>query len=249
MDEPKIKATIASLVAKIEAMSTELSTLRVENAALREANAYRKRPTVMRGRTVETNVGCGPLYVTVNDDDRGRPFEVFFKLGKSGSCQQSYLEALGVVMSVGLRCGADPNKFIEKLAGMRCPNPRTRMDGKGPSTLSCADGVSQGLARALALTVLKPPSEDDIDTVLPPAATPPYLVKSESIDLIASLPDSLSSNGYASNGHANGSTAVLEKKMDFRSGVGMCPLCGDVVIYQSGCESCRSQCGFVGKCS
>ncbi|MDP9023760.1 MAG: hypothetical protein M3N13_00105, partial [Candidatus Eremiobacteraeota bacterium] len=174
MDERDVKTTLAGLIARVEALQHENAELRsqaqvcgqtvqklvtrlenqhAQNQELRanvQKTDYRQRPPVMRGRTVQSNVGCGPLYITLNEDESGHPFEVFFKLGKSGSCQQSYLEALGVAMSVGLRYGADPQKFIEKFEGMRCPNPKMR-DASGPSTLSCADGISQGLAKALAL--------------------------------------------------------------------------------------------------
>ena len=181
MDDTVVKSTLAALIARVETLEAENATLtalnvqcassvrklveRVENLQAVHAEravkdkpigplpiSYRKRPAVMRGRTVQSNVGCGPLYITLNEDDAGKPFEVFFKLGKSGSCQQSYLEALGVAMSVGLRYGADPQKFIDKFEGMRCPNPKMR-SADGPTTLSCADGISQGLAKALALAL------------------------------------------------------------------------------------------------
>ena len=62
---------------------------------------YKSRPKKLQGETIETHVGCGKLFLTLNRDESGKPFEVFFKLAKSGSCQQSYLEALGVAISVG----------------------------------------------------------------------------------------------------------------------------------------------------
>jgi len=136
------------LISKVESLHVVNRELKVND---RRA-MYRQRPPVMRGRTVQANVGCGPLYITLNEDESGKPFEVFFKLGKSGSCQQSYLEAIGVAMSVGLRYGADPQKFVEKFEGMRCPNPKLR-DASGPTTLSCADGISQGLSKALQLAL------------------------------------------------------------------------------------------------
>ncbi len=147
-------ATVGKLVERVEnlqAVNAEL-TIKLKPAPRSTATSYRKRPALLRGRTVQSNVGCGPLYITLNEDENGKPFEVFFKLGKSGSCQQSYLEALGVAMSVGLRYGADPQKFIDKFEGMRCPNPKMR-SAEGPTTLSCADGISQGLAKALALAL------------------------------------------------------------------------------------------------
>jgi hypothetical protein len=275
MDESTVKSTIAGLIARVESLQSENAELRATNAAcaqtvsklvakvenlqaqaseLRVAAkpiSYRKRPPVMRGRTVQSNVGCGPLYITLNEDESGRPFEVFFKLGKSGSCQQSYLEALGVTMSVGLRYGADPQKFIEKLEGMR-----------GPTTLSCADGISQGLAKALALALpiadVNPRGEADVVAVAEPQVTfsPEERAEIEanqlSIDLIAHP----AANG---NGNGNGNhmpslktlTELPEPKIRkaMMTGVGMCPKCGGNLISQGGCIQCLQQCGYVGKCS
>lgn len=290
MDESTIKATLASLIAKVQTLQAENADLRATNATCAQTVAklvtkvenlqaqatemrlaskpveYRKRPPVMRGRTVQSNVGCGPLYITLNEDEAGRPFELFFKLGKSGSCQQSYLEALGVAMSVGLRYGADPQKFIEKFEGMRCPNPKMR-NAEGPTTLSCADGISQGLAKALALALpiadINPRGEADVVAVAEPQVQYGAADRAEmdanqlSIDLIANLPTSTNGNG---NGHANGGSQMTSLKSmqelpspsirkAMATGVGMCPKCAGNLISQGGCIQCLQQCGYVGKCS
>jgi len=288
MNEQSLKAAMAGLIAKVEALQADNTDLRAKNAACAQAmsklvtklestqaqlqehrkvaapvTAYRKRPPVMRGRTVQSNVGCGPLYITLNEDESGTPFEVFFKLGKSGSCQQSYLEALGVAISVGLRYGADPEKFIEKFEGMRCPNPKMR-DGSGPTTLSCADGISQGLAKALTLALpiadMNPRGEAHMVSV----AEPQFPLTAEerdenqanakSIDLIPLFSDG-NGNGGGNGGSALQSLSTLttlptpnvRKKM--LAGVGMCPKCGGNLISQGGCVQCLHDCGYVGKCS
>ena len=289
MDETAVKATIAGLIAKVESLQSENVYLRTQNAECAQTVAklvsnvenlqarvrelrvaakpvdYRKRPPVMRGRTVQSNVGCGPLYITLNEDETGRPFEVFFKLGKSGSCQQSYLEALGVAMSVGLRYGADPQKFIEKFEAMRCPNPKMR-DANGPTTLSCADGISQGLAKALALalplTDVNPRGEADVVAVAEPLVQYSAEDRAEidanqlSIDLIGGLPSLGNGNG---NGGSGGSAMQSLRNLTelpppnirkaMSTGVGMCPKCGGNLISQGGCIQCLQQCGYVGKCS
>jgi ribonucleoside-diphosphate reductase alpha chain len=283
MNESAVKSTLAGLVARIEALQAENVELRAKNHACAEAvtklvakvqnlqaiNAelglaskaqkpvdYRKRPPVMQGRTVQSNVGCGPLYITLNEDESGRPFEVFFKLGKSGSCQQSYLEALGVAISVGLRYGADPQKFIEKFEGMRCPNPKMR-DAAGPSTLSCADGISQGLAKALALALpladLNPRGEADVVAVAEPRPHFTAADKAEisanqmSIDLIGQVPSNGGSQMASLKTLTELPTQSVRKAMS--TGVGMCPKCGGNLISQGGCIQCLQQCGYVGKCS
>ena len=285
MDENTVKATLAGLIARVEELQNENAELRATNVACAEAVeklvgkvenlraqhdeirvskkhvAYRKRPPVMRGRTVQSNVGCGPLYITLNEDESGKPFEVFFKLGKSGSCQQSYLEALGVTMSVGLRYGADPQKFIEKLEGMRCPNPKMR-DAGGPTTLSCADGISQGLAKALALALpiadVNPRGEADVVAVAEPQVT---LSPEERMEIDANQRsiDLISHPATNGNGNGNGGQMTSLKSMTelpspkvrkaMMTGVGMCPKCGGNLISQGGYIQCLQQCGYVGKCS
>jgi hypothetical protein len=288
VDESAVKETIAGLIGRVERLQAENAELQAKNAACGEAVAklvkrvedlqarnhelraapkpaasdYRTRPPVLRGRTVQTNVGCGPLYITLNEDEQGRPFEVFFKLGKSGSCQQSYLEALGVAISVGLRYGADPQKFIEKFEGMRCPNPKMR-DAHGPTTLSCADGISQGLAKALTLTFaiadVDPRPEADVVAVAEPRFPLSAEEKAEisanakSIDLIPHV------KGGNGNGNGGGYAMQTLATMDtlptqsirkaMMAGVGMCPKCGGNLISQGGCIQCLQQCGYVGKCS
>ncbi|GAC1403115.1 MAG: hypothetical protein NVSMB64_04190 [Candidatus Velthaea sp.] len=255
-------ATVGKLVSKVENQIAVIDDLRIKTAPPAPAISYRRRPSVMRGRTVQSNVGCGPLYITLNEDENGRPFEVFFKLGKSGSCQQSYLEALGVAMSVGLRYGADPQKFIDKFEGMRCPNPKMR-NADGPTTLSCADGISQGLAKALALALPGTDPEIAHEAGVVAVAEPrfPYPdadaiesdLNAKSIDLIGHT--GLVTNGNGSNGngsHAateyNGGGAINVRKA-MQTGVGMCPKCSGPLISQGGCIQCLQQCGYVGKCS
>jgi hypothetical protein len=290
MDELTVKQTIAGLIAKVEQLQSENQTLRSQAQACAQTvtklvkrlederatasehvptstprgSEYRQRPPVMRGRTVNTNVGCGPLYITMNEDEQGRPFEVFFKLGKSGSCQQSYLEALGVAMSVGLRYGADPQKFIEKFEGMRCPNPKMR-DANGPTTLSCADGISQGLAKALALALpiadVNPRGEAHVISVAEPQFQltaedeAENQANSKSIDLIQGIPGGGNGNGNGNGGQALPSLSSLTTlptpnvRKAMLAGVGMCPKCGGNLISQGGCIQCLQECGYVGKCS
>ncbi len=58
-------------------------------AADRDATAAatrrkRQRPGILAGRTVKMNSPLGDLYVTINEDEHGRAFEVFCTLGKAG---------------------------------------------------------------------------------------------------------------------------------------------------------------------
>ena len=80
----------------------------------------RKRPISVTGVTDRARTGHGNLFVTVNFDDEGRPFELFTTLGKAGGCDSAYLEAISRLASLALRSGIDPNQVVEQLRGITC---------------------------------------------------------------------------------------------------------------------------------
>jgi ribonucleoside-diphosphate reductase alpha chain len=45
----------------------------------------RERPRALTGSTYQMETGCGPLYITVNQDEKGL-FELFTTMGKAGGC-------------------------------------------------------------------------------------------------------------------------------------------------------------------
>lgn len=91
------------------------------------------RPKTLQGITYTVPTGCGKLYVACNDKD-GSLFEVFIHMGKSGGCSSASMEALGRVISTGLRGGIDPGHYIKTLAGIQCH--------RSPS---CVDAVAQAI--------------------------------------------------------------------------------------------------------
>jgi ribonucleoside-diphosphate reductase alpha chain len=114
------------------------------------------RPRTTTGSTSRTKTSCGDLYVTVNQDETGRAFEVFNMMGKSGGCEGSFNEAIGRLISLALRAGADPQAIVKQLIGIRCDKPY----GVGPDrVLSCSDAIAKSLAEHLALKAptLDPP--------------------------------------------------------------------------------------------
>ena len=104
--------------------------------------APRPRPIVTTGTTTKVTTGCGNLYITINVDDRGMPFEVFIQMGKAGGCAASQLEAIGRLVSLALRSGVENNKIIEQLRGIRCPSPSWEKSGR---IFSCADAIARVL--------------------------------------------------------------------------------------------------------
>ncbi|MFC1667532.1 vitamin B12-dependent ribonucleotide reductase [Candidatus Omnitrophota bacterium] len=107
-----------------------------------ERVAPRPRPVVTAGTTTKVNTGCGNLYITINVDDKGMPFEVFIQMGKAGGCAASQLEAVGRLVSLALRSGIENRKIVEQLRGIRCPSPSWE---KGGRIFSCADAIARVL--------------------------------------------------------------------------------------------------------
>jgi ribonucleoside-diphosphate reductase alpha chain len=106
----------------------------------------RPRPEVIFGTTTKVATGCGNLYVTINIDEGGKPFELFTQMGKAGGCAGSQLEALGRMVSLAFRAGIEVKSIIEQLRNIRCPSPSWE---KGQRIFSCADAIARVVERRL----------------------------------------------------------------------------------------------------
>ncbi|TVP79355.1 MAG: vitamin B12-dependent ribonucleotide reductase [Gemmatimonadales bacterium] len=106
----------------------------------------RQRPEMLRGRTIKMNSPLGDLYVTINEDETGRPFEVFCTLGKAGGAAMADTEAIGRLASLALRSGIPITAVRDQLRGISCD----RAVGIGPNkVLSAPDAIAQAVERYL----------------------------------------------------------------------------------------------------
>ncbi len=108
--------------------------------------APRPRPEVISGTTTKVATGCGNLYVTINTDEEGRPFELFTQMGKAGGCAASQLEAIGRLVSLAFRSDIEVESIIEQLRNIRCPSPSWE---KGQRIFSCADAIARVIEKRL----------------------------------------------------------------------------------------------------
>lgn len=79
-----------------------------------------RRPEILGGRTRKIASPVGEMYVTVNQDDDGRPYEVFVAIGKAGGTAQSFGEAVGRLVSLCLRSGIGVADVYKQLRGISC---------------------------------------------------------------------------------------------------------------------------------
>jgi len=105
----------------------------------------RIRPDVLQSCTIETETGCGALYVTVGWDEYGKALEVIAKLGKAGQCQDCSLEAVTRVVTVALKYNAPLKSVYKQLKSLICP--KARYFPKEEEVLSCYDGLGKVLQR------------------------------------------------------------------------------------------------------
>ena len=111
-----------------------------------EKRAVRERPVALTGSTYKIQTGCGPLYVTINEDEAG-PFEVFTTMGKAGGCAASQNEAIGRMVSLAWRSGVQPKQVIKQLLDISCHSPSGFGEKK---ILSCADAVAKAIQLHIA---------------------------------------------------------------------------------------------------
>ncbi len=150
-------AEVADLEQQVADAREEAHNLRVEldrlKAELQErdvsagaARNKRQRPQALRGYTMKMMSPLGDLYVTINEDDQGRPFEVFCTLGKAGGAAMADAEAMGRLVSLALRSGIPISRVKDQLRGISCD----RAVGVGPNkVLSVPDAVGQAIERYL----------------------------------------------------------------------------------------------------
>ncbi len=107
----------------------------------------RKRPEKIIGTTYKIATGYGNLYVTINEDEKEEPFEVFTHIGKAGGFFSAKAEAISRLISLALRSGVDANEVVDQLKGIRGPQPLWDKDG---IVLSLPDAIGQILEKHIA---------------------------------------------------------------------------------------------------
>lgn len=106
----------------------------------------RKRPAVVTGYTYKIGTSYGNLYITINEDEKGYPFEIFTHMGKAGGFFAAKAEAISRLVSLALRSGVDIKEVIDQLKGIRDPSPTWGDEGL---VLSLPDAIGKILDKHL----------------------------------------------------------------------------------------------------
>jgi ribonucleoside-diphosphate reductase alpha chain len=192
----------------------------------------RERPQVLYGITQKIKTGCGNLYVTINEDDKG-VFEVFITMGKAGGCASCQSEALGRLISLSLRAGVSIDAIIRQLSGIRCPSPSWQ---NGKTILSCPDAIAWALR-----AYLKGKGKDKPGSIREPIKKPikePIKIKSKIAQSIAQRKSKDIVKPELNNSN--------NSNLNNLSQSGTCPDCNAELQHVEGCLVCVN-CGY-SKC-
>ena len=191
-------------------------------SAERPVLVERDRPAVVKGITERVRTAQGNMFVTVNFDEDGYPFEVFGTLGKSGGTESAQLEAVSRLISLALRSGVDPNNIVEQLRGITSEP----VWDSGRLVRSAPDAVALVLSRHL------PGEEASLEDEL---ATPAEEATTAQLGLFARAD---AEKKEVAPGGANGHSALAGTT---------CPECSlGQLVHQEGCLRCP-ECGY-NKC-
>ena len=217
----ELQGQLAEADAEIERLKKALYESEAENAQRR---AKRSRPDMLRGTTRRMDTPLGTMYVTITEDDRGQPFEVFITLGKAGGAAMADVEAMGRLVSLSLRSGIPIMEVHRQLRGIASDRPI----GLGPNkVLSVPDAIGIAIEmwwrekQGVQQELLQEPDS----TVAPRGGAAPVREQVTAHDAGAEVQMSLESLG-------NGAAFM-----------GTCPDCGSQLEYAEGCVKCHV-CGF-----
>lgn len=197
----------------------------------------RPRPKTLYGVTTRVDTGYGDIYVNINVDQNGDPFEVLAKTGQSGGLYNSFAESLGKTVSTAIRSGVDPEEIAYTLKDIR--SPKYAWDN-GEQIKSIPDAIGTAILRYL---------NDELDAK----------VNQTRIDQITKDNEKEVSQDKEPSELPGESITVSEKEQDKStaktngdSGISLiergespeCPECGAMQLYYSeGCKHCE-RCGW-----
>jgi len=207
---------IAELETELHLTKDRLHDVEAENLQRR---AKRSRPDLLKGSTRRVESPLGTMYVTITEDDKGQPFEVFMSLGKAGGALMADVEAIGRLISLALRSGVPLPEIYRQLRGISSD----RAVGLGPNkVMSVPDAI--GIAIEKWMQEKQGVQQDLLDSTAGKAPAPAP-AQAEVV------------RGAAGDAALR---AARGPEQDF---IGACPDCGSQLAFIEGCAKCHV-CGF-----
>ena len=207
---------VAELEAELGRTRAKLHEVEAENLQRR---AKRSRPDLLGGTTRRIETPLGTMYVTMTEDDRGQPFEMFISLGKAGGALMADVEAIGRLISLALRSGIPIAEIYRQLRGISSD----RTIGLGPQKVS-------SVPDAIGITIERWMQEKQgiqqelLGTPAAPTPHPREVVTSATSGVLVAR--------------------VGGREEEF---LGACPDCGSQLAFAEGCAKCHvcgySECG------
>jgi ribonucleoside-diphosphate reductase alpha chain len=217
----ELHGTIAEKDAEIDRLKKALFESEAENLQRR---AKRSRPEKLRGTTHRLETPLGTMFVTISEDDRGQPFEVFLTLGKAGGSAMADSEAMGRLISLALRSGIPITSIHKQLRGISSD----RAVGLGPNkVLSVPDAIGIALEQWIK-------DKQGVQQTLMGLETPSFGAPVQADAVVVSRTTGASGEqGQMGFEAYNGGETFM----------GTCPDCGSQLEYAEGCVKCHV-CGF-----
>ncbi len=235
----------------------EPSTLHEARQILSKVIEKRPRPDVVSGKTYKKKTGYGMMYVTINDDEEGHPFEVFATIGKTGGVYAAKSESICRLVSLALRSGIKVDDVIAQLQGIRGPMP---IWDNGVQVFSLADAMAQVLRAHVKqnqpqlglkfeekkqLNTEQLNIKDEVKPQAPVVQTKPAPAKKEepvAVTVSAPAPAPVQTQEAPAKQYSSTPSAAQAA-----SGMSSeCPDCGYGLEFSEGCLLCRG-CGY-SKC-
>ncbi len=214
------QAGLAEALGRIAELETELARTRVQlhdvEAENLQRRAKRSRPDLLKGSTRRVETPLGTMYVTITEDDKGQPFEVFMSLGKAGGALMADVEAIGRLISLALRSGIPLTEIYRQLRGISSD----RAVGLGPNKI-------MSVPDAIGIAIEK------------------WMQERQGIqqDLLAAASQAPVAGEGGGAPVAMGAEAVERVARSDQDFIGACPDCGSQLAFIEGCAKCHV-CGF-----
>lgn len=206
--------------------------------------SMQERPFKVIGATYKLKTPVGTAFVTINENEKGEPLEVFINVGKAGTDVAAMAEALGRTISTALRLkgASSPRERAEEVAFQLSGIGGRRSVGFGPKKIrSLPDAIAVALSSHFGFKIngngnhiLTKGSNGEVGTNLVANAS----AQAEQVRH-ADINDPMSVPAFSKKEEAAEQISVTS----FEIPGDLCPSCGaSALVFEEGCSKCYA-CG------